>query len=30
MYDFRNVWSNEDKLLFSDVNDRKKVQIFYD
>ena len=30
MYDFRNVWSNEGKLLFSDVNDRKKVQIFYD
>ena len=30
MYDFRNVWSNEGKVLFLDVNDRNKVKIFYD
>ena len=30
MYDFRNVWSNDGKVLILDVNDRKKVKIFYD
>ena len=30
MYDFRNVWSHDGKILFLDVNDRKKVKVFYD
>ena len=30
MYDFRNVWSHNSKILFLDVNDRNKVKIFYD
>ena len=30
MYDFRNVWSNDGKVLILDVNDRSKVKIFYD
>ena len=29
MYDFRNVWSHDGKILFLDVNDRKKVKEFY-
>ena len=30
MYDFRNVWSHDGEVLFSDVNDRNKVKVFYD
>ena len=30
MYDFRNVWSHDDKILFLDVNDRNKLMEFYD
>ena len=30
MYDFRNVCSNDGKVLILDVNDRNKVKIFYD
>ena len=30
MYGFINVWSQDSKILFSDVNDRNKVKVFYD
>ena len=30
MYDFRDVWSPDGKILFLHVNDRKKVKVFYD
>ena len=30
MYDFWNVWSHVDKILFLDVNGRNKVKVFYD
>ena len=30
IYGFKNVWSQDGKNFFSDVNDRNKVKIFYD
>ena len=30
MYDFRDVWSHDGKILFLHVNDRKKVKVFCD
>ena len=30
MYGFKNAWSQDGKILFSDVNDRNKVKVFYD
>ena len=30
IYGFKNVWSQDGKIFFSDVNDRNKVKIFYD
>ena len=30
MHGFKNVWSQDGKILFSDVNDRSKVRVFYD
>ena len=30
MNDFRNVWSDDHKILFLDVNDRNTVKVFYD
>ena len=30
IYDFRNVWSHDSKILVLDVNDRNKVKVFYD
>ena len=30
MYGFKNVWSQDGKILFLDVNDRYKVKVFYD
>ena len=30
IYGFKNVWSQDGKILFSDVNDRNKVKVFYD
>ena len=30
MYGFKNMWSQDGKILFSDVNDRNKVKAFYD
>ena len=30
MYYFKNVWSQDSKILFLDVNDRYKVKVFYD
>ena len=30
MYGFKNAWSQDSKILFSDVNDRNKVKVFYD
>ena len=30
IYGFKNVRSQDDKILFSDVNDRNKVKVFYD
>ena len=30
MYGFNNVWSQDGKILYSDVNDRNKVKVFYD
>ena len=29
MYGFNNVWSQDGKIVFSDVNDRNKVNVFY-
>ena len=29
MHGFRNVWSQDVKILFSDVNGRNKVKVFY-
>ena len=29
MYDFRNVWSHDGKILLLDANGRKKVKVFY-
>ena len=30
MHGFKNVWSQDGKILFSDVNDKNKVKVFYD
>ena len=30
IHDFNNVRSQDGKILFSDVNDKNKVKIFYD
>ena len=30
MYDFKNMWSHDDKILFLDVNDRNHVKVLYD
>ena len=30
MYGFKNIWSQDGKILFLDVNDRNKVKVFYD
>ena len=30
MYVFNNVWPQDGKILFLDVNDRNKVKVFYD
>ena len=30
MYGFKNVSSQDSKILFLDVNDRYKVKVFYD
>ena len=30
MYDFKNVWSNDSKILFLDINGRSKAKVFYD
>ena len=30
MYGFKNVWAQDGKVLFSDVNDRNKIKVFYD
>ena len=27
---FRNVWSNDGKILYIDVNDHNRVKVFYD
>ena len=29
MYGFKNVWSQDGKILFSDVNDRNQAKAFY-
>lgn len=30
MYDFRNMWSHDGKMLLLDISERKKVNVFYD
>ena len=30
MYGFKNVWAQDGKVLFSDVNYRNKIKVFYD
>ena len=30
MYDFRNMWSHDSKMLLLDISERKKVNVFYD
>ena len=30
MHGFKNAWSQDSKILFSDVNDKNKVKVFYD
>ena len=30
MHGFKNVWSQDGKILFSNVNDKNKVKVFYD
>ena len=30
MFDFKNVWSQDNKILFLDLNDGNKVKVFYD
>ena len=29
-YGFKNVWSQEEKILYTDANDRNKIKVFYD
>ena len=29
-YSFKNVWSQEEKILYTDANDRNKIKVFYD
>ena len=30
VYDFKNVWSQDRKILFTDANNRNKIKVFYD
>ena len=29
-YGFKNVWSQNGKILYTDGNDRNKIKVFYD
>ena len=29
-YSFKNVWSQDGKILYTDANDRNKIKVFYD
>ena len=29
-YGFKNVWSQDGKMLYIDANDRNKIKVFYD
>ena len=29
-YGFKNVWSQDGKILHTDANDRKKIKVFHD
>ena len=29
-YGFKNVWSRDGKILYTDANDRNKIKAFYD
>ena len=29
-YGFKNVWSQDGKILYTDANDRNKIKVFYD
>ena len=29
-HSFRNVWSNDGKILYTDVNEHNRVKVFYD
>ena len=29
-HSFRNVWSNDGKILNTDINDNNRVKVFYD
>ena len=29
-YGFKNLWSQDGKILHTDANDRKKIKVFYD
>ena len=28
-YGFKNVWSQDEKILYTDANDRNKIKVFY-
>ena len=28
-YGFKNVWSEDGKILYTDANDRNKIKVFY-
>ena len=30
VYDFKNVWPQDGKILFLNINDRNMVKVFYD
>ena len=29
-YGFKNVWSQDGKILYTDANDRNEIKVFYD
>ena len=28
-YGFKNIWSQDEKILYTDANDRSKIKVFY-
>ena len=29
-YSFKNIWSQDGKILYTDANDKNKINVFYD